>query len=100
LEYLFSKVGPHYYNRRDFHFPEEDRGSIIRRIQGLKPDEIAGSAVVRSDTLDGFRFFTRDNSWLLVRFSGTEPLIRIYAESDSPERAEKFLDFGQEMTGL
>ena len=100
LEYLFSKVGPHYYNRRDFHFPEEDRGSIIRQIQELKPYEIAGSAVVRSDTLDGFRFFTRDNSWLLVRFSGTEPLIRIYAESDSPERAEKFLDFGQEMTGL
>ena len=55
---------------------------------------------MREERLDGFRFFTRDNSWLLVRFSGTEPLIRIYAESDSPERAEKFLDFGQEMTGL
>ena len=38
LEYLFSKVGPHYYNRRDFHFPEEKRQSIIDRIQEHKPD--------------------------------------------------------------
>jgi phosphomannomutase len=100
LEYLFSKVGPHYYNRRDFHFPEVQRQSIINNIQQHRPDLIAGSKVVRADTLDGFRFFSQDNSWLLIRFSGTEPLLRIYSESSSPDRVEKILDTGQEITGV
>jgi phosphomannomutase len=100
LEYLFSKVGPHYYNRRDFHFPEDKRQSIIDRIQQHKPDVIDGSKVARFDTIDGFRFTLQDNSWLLMRFSGTEPLLRIYSESNSPDRVEKILDFGQELTGV
>jgi alpha-D-glucose phosphate-specific phosphoglucomutase len=100
LEYLFSKVGPHYYNRRDFHFPEAQRQVIIGRIREHQPQEIAGSRVSRSDEMDGFRFFLEDNSWLLIRFSGTEPLLRIYAETSSPERAERLLDFGQELAGV
>lgn len=100
LKYLFSKVGPHYYNRRDFHFPEEKRQTIINNIQQHKPDMIEGSKVIRSDTVDGVRFFTQDNSWLLIRFSGTEPLLRVYSESSSLERVEKILDFGQELAGV
>ncbi len=100
LEYLFSKVGPHYYNRHDFHFPEEKRQAIIERVKNQKPDMIAGSKVDHTDTKDGFRYFLQDGSWLLVRFSGTEPLLRIYAETNSPERVEKMLQFGQEMAGV
>jgi phosphomannomutase len=100
LEYLFSKVGPHYYNRRDFHFPEEKRQSIIERIQHHKPDEIDGSKVARFDNADGFRFTLQDNSWLLIRFSGTEPLLRIYSETNSPARVGRILDFGQELAGM
>ncbi len=100
LEYLFSKVGPHYYNRRDFHFPEEKRQVIIDHIQQHKPEVIEGSKVARFDTTDGFRFTLQDNSWLLIRFSGTEPLLRIYAETNSPEKVEKMLNFGQELTGV
>ncbi len=100
LEYLFSKVGPHYYNRRDFHFPEERRQSIIDGIQQHQPESVKGLKVTGFDTLDGFRFFLQDNSWLLIRFSGTEPLLRIYSESSSPERVEEILDFGQELTGV
>lgn len=99
-EYLFSKVGPHYYNRRDFHFPEAQRQTIINRIQKHQPNMITGSKVARFDTTDGFRFTLQDNSWLLIRFSGTEPLLRIYSESSSPDRVEKILDFGQELTGV
>ena len=100
LEYLFSKVGPHYYNRRDFHFPEEKRQSIIEHILQHKPDAISGSALVRFDTTDGFRFTLEDSSWLLIRFSGTEPLLRIYTETDSPERVEQILDYGQKLAGV
>jgi phosphomannomutase len=100
LEYLFSKVGPHYYNRRDFHFPEQQRQTIIKRVQDHKPDSISGSKVDRFDTTDGFRFTLKDTSWLLVRFSGTEPLLRIYAESSSPEKVQNILDFGQQLAGV
>jgi phosphomannomutase len=100
LEYLFSKVGPHHYSRRDFHFPEEKRQSIISRVEANKPLEIAGSKVAKYDTLDGFRYFLQDGSWLLIRFSGTEPLLRIYAETSSPERVKIMLDFGQDLTGM
>jgi len=100
VAYLFSKVGPHYYNRRDFHFPETKRQNIIDDIQEHKPADLDGSKVVRFDTADGFRFTSQDNSWLLMRFSGTEPLLRIYVETSSPERVEKILDLGQAITGV
>jgi alpha-D-glucose phosphate-specific phosphoglucomutase len=100
LEYLFSKVGPHYYNRRDFHFPETQRQSIIDRVQHSKPDFIDGSRVAKMDTTDGFRFTLDDNSWLLVRFSGTEPLLRIYVETGSKERVQRILDIGQKIAGV
>jgi phosphomannomutase len=99
-DYLFSKVGPHHYNRRDFHFPEEKRTFIIERIIGRRLNEIGGVRVSNFDTLDGYRYALEDRSWLLIRFSGTEPLLRIYAEASSPERAEKMLDTGQELTGM
>jgi alpha-D-glucose phosphate-specific phosphoglucomutase len=100
LEYLFSKVGPHYYHRRDFHFAEEQRQSIIDRLSRHQPERIEGSRVARFDTLDGFRYTLEDNSWLLVRFSGTEPLIRVYSESSSPARVENILDAGQALIGF
>jgi phosphomannomutase len=100
LDYLFGKVGPHYYNRRDFHFPAENRTAIIDRVKNSRPGAIDNSPVARFDTTDGFRFTLADNSWLLVRFSGTEPLLRIYAETNSPVRVERLLDFGQHLAGL
>jgi alpha-D-glucose phosphate-specific phosphoglucomutase len=100
LEYLFSKVGPHYYNRRDFHFPESQRQAIIDRVQHSKPAAIDGSKVAKMDTADGFRFTLEDNSWLLIRFSGTEPLLRIYVETHNKERVQKILDIGQKMAGI
>jgi phosphomannomutase len=59
---------------------------------------MAGSNVVKVDTIDGFRFFLDDESWMLIRFSGTEPLVRIYAEAESLERAKALLDEGEKLT--
>jgi alpha-D-glucose phosphate-specific phosphoglucomutase len=100
LAYLFSKVGTHLYNRRDFHFPEALRETIIQRVQQAKVKAIEGTAVAKFDNTDGFRFTLQDGSWLLIRFSGTEPLLRIYAETDNPKRVEKLLDFGQNLAGV
>ena len=100
IEYLYSKVGPHYYQRADIKFPETERQSIISRVRDNPPEAIDNVPVANADTLDGFRFFLADNSWLLIRFSGTEPLLRIYTETDSPERAERLLGMGKELAGV
>ncbi len=99
IDYLYSKVGPHYYKRVDIIFPVQKRQSIIDRVR--KPIEtIDGVKVTKLDTTDGYRFILADNTWLLVRFSGTEPLLRIYTETDSPERADRILKTGREITGV
>ena len=100
LDYLYSKVGPHYYDRRDFHISAAKRQKMLGRLNSISPDTIAGSKVRKVDTTDGFRFFLEDDSWLLIRFSGTEPLVRIYSESESLERVEVLLDEGGKMVGL
>jgi phosphomannomutase len=61
---------------------------------------VAGSKVTKIDTTEGFRFFLGDESWLLIRFSGTEPLVRIYSEAESLERARALLGEGKKLIGL
>jgi alpha-D-glucose phosphate-specific phosphoglucomutase len=100
LDHLYSKVGPHYYDRRDFQISAAKRQAMLNRLSSSSPDAIAGTKVTRVDTIDGFRFFLGDDSWLLIRFSGTEPLVRIYSEAESLERAETLLDEGKNLTGL
>jgi len=100
LEYLYSKVGPHYYDRRDFHISTAKRQTILQRLSSSSPDAIAGTRVTSADTTDGFRFFLSDDSWLLIRFSGTEPLVRVYSEAGSLERAELLLDEGTKLIGF
>jgi len=100
LDYLYSKVGPHYYDRMDFSISIAKHQTILHRLSSNSPDTIAGTKVTKVDTTEGFRFFLGDESWLLIRFSGTEPLIRIYSEAESLERAKELLDEGRKLIGL
>ncbi len=100
VDYLYSKVGPHYYDRRDFHISVAKRRAIVHRLTTSPPVTIAGSRVTKADTIDGFRFFLGRESWLLIRFSGTEPLVRVYAEAGSLKRARQLLDEGEKLVGL
>jgi phosphomannomutase len=100
IDYLFSIVGPHHYRRVDVEFDKKDRESIIGRVRDNPPGAIDNVKVLKIDTTDGYRYILADNSWLLIRFSGTEPLLRIYAETDSPERAERLLALGKRMAGV
>ncbi len=100
LDYLYSKVGPHYFKRVDIEFAEEERQAINKRIKGNFPESIDGVKVVETATRDGFRFVLADTAWLLIRFSGTEPVLRIYAESNTPARVEKLLELGKELAGV
>jgi phosphomannomutase len=100
LEYLYEKVGPHYYNRLDVAFPKDERRGMTRRLEESQPPRINGTAVVKKDTFDGFRFTLADDSWLLIRFSGTEPLLRIYAEASSQTTVERLLQAGKKLVGV
>ncbi|MEW6143202.1 MAG: phosphoglucomutase/phosphomannomutase family protein [Chloroflexota bacterium] len=100
LQWLYSMVGPHYYEREDFPLSWEDRRLFITCMEKSCPGEIAGRPVARLDTSDGYRFILDDGSWLLLRFSGTEPLIRVYAEANSPDRVKSYLAAGRELLGI
>ncbi len=99
IDYLYARVGPHHYKRVDIKFPEAERQSIIARVEKPRAT-IDGVKVSRLDTADGYRFILADSTWLLVRFSGTEPLLRVYTETDSIERAERILKIGREIAGV
>ena len=100
LAYLYEKVGPHYYDRIDSHISEDKREPIIRKLINIQPDTIAGIKVTNIKATDGFLFQLANESWLLIRFSGTEPLVRIYAEAESPEKVGELLNEGKQLIEL
>jgi phosphomannomutase len=100
LEYVRDKVGPFYYDRVDLHYPAAERDVILERVSNARPDALSGSKVTEISTIDGYKFYAEDGSWLLVRFSGTEPLLRIYTETSSPERVKENLEAGRRLAGL
>jgi alpha-D-glucose phosphate-specific phosphoglucomutase len=91
LRKLFEKVGEHYYDRIDNVVEEHQKKEILQRLNSNSLSQIAGLDVLKVNRTDGFKFMLKDGSWLLIRFSGTEPLIRYYAEANSSEKVEKLL---------
>ena len=95
-------AGPSYYRRIDVHVDRATYGETKRRLLvdlgDHPPAQLAGQAVTRTDRLatnDGYKFFAHDGSWLLIRTSGTEPLVRVYTEASSPEVREAMLRDGE-----
>ncbi|MDP6607387.1 MAG: phosphoglucomutase/phosphomannomutase family protein, partial [Dehalococcoidia bacterium] len=97
---LQKLVGPHEYGRVDITMRANDRDDIQQRVADAAPSEVAGIKVTSRDTLDGFRFTLEDGWWLLLRFSGTEPLLRVHAEMPSTEQLQEALQVGQELAGV
>ena len=91
LDDLYERVGPHHYDRVDLPFDPANRTKVERRLEANPPDVLAGRGVAEVDTRDGVRFVLDGGAWALVRFSGTEPLLRLYAEAESPEQVRELL---------
>jgi phosphomannomutase len=98
VEELQEKYGRHCYGRRDLHLDEAVKQSALRRA-AAKPAMIGRYRVLRSEDLDGFKFFLDVRSegngaeaWVLLRGSGTEPLLRVYCEAAAPETVNEILD--------
>ncbi len=100
LQQLYRRVGEHHYQRRDVTFAPERRQQIQAELEGAKWTLLGGLPVVSSDFLDGRRFLLAGGAWLAVRFSGTEPLLRIYAEAASPDQVKDMIDDAGAHLGL
>jgi phosphomannomutase len=104
LTELERKVGPHAYARHDIHLPRDtydrDRQRILETLREKQPRTVAGVDVERVRDDDGFKFFLKDGSWVLLRTSGTEPLIRVYAEAPTAEAVEDRLEALERVVGL
>jgi phosphomannomutase len=101
LDWLFEKVGPHYYDRIDTALPSMDfRSHAEERLKAETPETIAGFRCVGKDMTDGFKFAMEDGGWLLIRFSGTEPIVRVYTETTRQDKVKAILDDGLKIAGL
>lgn len=93
---LLDEVGPSHYARLDQRLNRPiAKLEMVRRLTGSAPDRIDGVAVEEVDTLDGVKYRLEDHSWLLIRPSGTEPVLRIYAEAANPEQLQGLLQHGK-----
>jgi phosphomannomutase len=102
LAELQALAGPSYYDRIDIRFARECydgvKADTLARLASEAPRELAGREIVERvelETHDGFKFYRDDGSWLLIRFSGTEALLRVYVEARSPEDVEQLLAEGR-----
>ncbi len=86
------------HGRIDTHFPLEKRAALMDYCAKNPPDRLLRSPLKRVDTYDGVKFTSEDGSWLMLRGSGTEPILRIYAESTSEANAQKLLKVGVQLT--
>ena len=94
---LEKEYGPHRYGRYDAHYPLEKRAALLAGLQANPPAKLLRSPVTRVDSRDGVKFTAADTSWLMLRGSGTEPVLRIYAEGRSGSDVEQLLQAGRRL---
>jgi phosphomannomutase len=94
LTRLEQQFGRHRYGRIDTHFPLEKRGALMQFLKGNPPTKLLRSPLAAVKTFDGVKFVAEDSSWLMLRGSGTEPILRIYAEAKSGADVRKLLEMG------
>jgi phosphomannomutase len=99
---LQREFGPHYYGRRDLHIPEEMKQNAIQRARAEGTQTLGKYKVLKKEQMDGVKFFldapTNGNgaeAWALFRASGTEPLLRLYAEASSSDLVKELLATGE-----
>jgi len=100
LKMLFEKLGNEYfYDRVDTPF-SGDRQTREKMILNAKPTTIGGLKVMELVTVDGFQFRLEDGGWLLIRFSGTEPIMRVYCETTHEDKVKAILEDGLKIAGI
>ncbi|MDH3942984.1 MAG: phosphoglucomutase/phosphomannomutase family protein [Anaerolineae bacterium] len=98
VEDLMKEAGPVHYARTDLRLKRPlNKAKVTKRLADEAPNSIGGEALDSVATTDGTKYVLKDDSWLLIRASGTEPVLRVYAEGRSPEMLEALLGYGEEV---
>lgn len=95
LKSIDEEYGTYEYKRLDLKYPDEKKSALMAALKANPPKEILGKKVVEIKTTDGYKFICEDRSWLMLRLSGTEPILRVYAEAATEKKALGILDFGK-----
>jgi phosphomannomutase len=91
---LEKEFGPHRYGRYDAHYPLEQRAALMEALKASPPEKLLRSPLAKVDSRDGVKFVAENSTWLMLRGSGTEPVLRIYAEGKSDADMQKLLRLG------
>src|SRR3989338_8007291 len=97
LKEIDKEYGTYEYRRIDIIYPNEKNGPLMERLKASPPGDILGKKVVEIKSYDGFKFICEDSSWLILRFSGTEPKLRVYSEAATEKKALEMLEFGKRL---
>jgi phosphoglucomutase len=97
LKDLYKKVGLFVVGRNNFRLSEARKDALVAELSHGAPESVAGSRVEKHITLDGHKFVLADGSWLGIRFSGTEPVVRLYLEANSEKRLEQLRTAGSKL---
>lgn len=98
VEDLLKEVGPAFYQRTDLRLSHPvSKAEMCRTLEEQAPAEIGGEKIGEVSTTDGVKYLLDDGSWLLIRPSGTEPVLRVYAEGRAPEMVQALLSFGEQV---
>lgn len=98
VENLLSEVGPAFYERRDIRLRHPvSKQAMTQRLQEDAPAGIGGETILEVSAIDGVKYILADDSWLLIRPSGTEPVLRVYAEGRSLEIVKALLGYGEQV---
>jgi phosphomannomutase len=100
LNETMDEIGHFFYRRIDLPIAADAKARLIDCLQSAPPDVIAGRRVSSTNFRDGFKFLFADGAWLLVRPSGTEPVLRLYSEAGDPAVVEELLAAGRELAGV
>jgi phosphomannomutase len=101
VKHLYEEVGAEYfYDRIDLVLAPGQRDAALARVKAARPETLAGLRVTDRDTTDGFKYIFEDGGWMLVRFSGTEAIIRVYCETTHGDKVRAILDDGVRLVDL
>ncbi len=97
LKRLYDEYGAFYTVRENLRLTDEKKNALLAKLQTEPPKHLTGKAVTAIDKRDGVKMICDDGSWLLVRFSGTEPVVRLYAESPSEKETAEIIAFAKSL---
>jgi len=92
IDEIYKITGKFYYSRNDLRIEEKQKNDVVQACKNNTFKNFGEFVVKSVETLDGFKYFINENEWIMIRASGTEPLLRLYAEASTEERVKLFLN--------